>query len=283
MKLILSRKGFDKSAGGVPSPILPESRLLSLPIPSAESPIAYGDLSVDGLSVGAVVESLTNGRILSSDKAHLDPDLDREMLPRRRCWRPIFGQHGREMSHLRGHGVARGDLFLFFGWFRQTEHFRGQLRYVRGAPDLHVLFGWLQIGRLMSVYPLSAHYPRWMTYHPHFYGDRDRSNTVFVSGEFLDIGGHSPGTPGGGTFPRLTSDLQLTTPGCPRSVWKLPRGFYPASAKPSLSYHGDRKRWKRRRDSVILQSVARGQEFVLSLDYYPEVIDWLRGTVRNTA
>lgn len=33
MKLILSRKGFDTHNGGGPSPILPDGRMLSLPIP----------------------------------------------------------------------------------------------------------------------------------------------------------------------------------------------------------------------------------------------------------
>lgn len=34
MKIILSRKGFDSSYGGYPSPILPDGSLLSIPIPS---------------------------------------------------------------------------------------------------------------------------------------------------------------------------------------------------------------------------------------------------------
>lgn len=283
MKLILSRKGFDSSYGGVPSPILPDGRLLSLPIPSSESPIAYGDLSLPGLSVGAVVESLTKRRILSSEAAHLDPDLSRQMLRRKRGWRPVFGQHGREISHLRKHGVTDGDLFLFFGWFRQTEHFRGQLCYVRGAPHLHVLFGWLQIERTVSVYPLSAHYPQWMTYHPHFYGKRGPSNTVFVSGQYLEMDALRPRLPGAGTFPGFTPDLQLTAPGETRSIWKLPSGFYPANGRPPLSYHGDLTRWERKGERVILKSVARGQEFVLDLDFYPVVMDWLRGILKHAA
>ena len=34
MRVILSRKGFDSQYGGMPSPILPDGTLLSLPIPS---------------------------------------------------------------------------------------------------------------------------------------------------------------------------------------------------------------------------------------------------------
>lgn len=47
MKIILSRKGFDSSYGGYPSPILPEGRLLSFPIPDPNSPIKYCDLQVN--------------------------------------------------------------------------------------------------------------------------------------------------------------------------------------------------------------------------------------------
>jgi hypothetical protein len=34
MKVILSRKGFDSGYGGIPSPVLPDGTMLSLPIPS---------------------------------------------------------------------------------------------------------------------------------------------------------------------------------------------------------------------------------------------------------
>ena len=45
MKLILSRKGFDSSYGKVPSPIFPDDRMLSLPIPDKSSVIKYSDIS----------------------------------------------------------------------------------------------------------------------------------------------------------------------------------------------------------------------------------------------
>ncbi len=33
MKVVLSRKGFDSANGGIPSPIMPDGTMLSLPIP----------------------------------------------------------------------------------------------------------------------------------------------------------------------------------------------------------------------------------------------------------
>ncbi len=44
-------------------------------------------------------------------------------------------------------GVGPGDLFLFFGWFRRVEVCGGVFRFVKGAPDVHVLWGWLHYFR----------------------------------------------------------------------------------------------------------------------------------------
>jgi len=45
MKVILSRKGFDSAYGGYPSPILPDGKMVSLPIPLEDS-IRYSDLKI---------------------------------------------------------------------------------------------------------------------------------------------------------------------------------------------------------------------------------------------
>lgn len=59
MKLILSRKGFDSSAGGKPSPIFPDGTMISLPIPDKASPTAYQDIAGNQhASVGEMVEHL---------------------------------------------------------------------------------------------------------------------------------------------------------------------------------------------------------------------------------
>jgi len=44
MKIILSRKGFDSSVGGCASPILPDGKMLSLPIPTSVDVLAYGEI-----------------------------------------------------------------------------------------------------------------------------------------------------------------------------------------------------------------------------------------------
>ncbi|WP_442956539.1 hypothetical protein [Prosthecochloris sp. GSB1] len=80
--------------------------------------------------------------------------------------------------------------------------------------------------------------------------------------------------PGAGTFPKFSHSLQLTTPeGNKLSIWELPEWFFPENRKP-LTYHSDIRRWRKRGDRVELESVARGQEFVLDCNEYPEAIQW---------
>src|SRR2546421_253160 len=52
--------------------------------------------------------------------AHLDPDLVEHVVPRLEGWRAMFGQVGASQTHLDNNGVDVGDVFLFFGLFRQT-------------------------------------------------------------------------------------------------------------------------------------------------------------------
>lgn len=47
MKVVRSRKGFDSAFGGYPSPIIPSSEMVSLPIPFNDA-IRYSDLSTSG-------------------------------------------------------------------------------------------------------------------------------------------------------------------------------------------------------------------------------------------
>jgi hypothetical protein len=279
LKIILSRKGFDASAGGVPSPILPDGTMLPLPIPG-EGQTTYADLSVAGRSLARVVEDLTKGRLRGGDTCHLDPDLERSMLPREPAWRPVFGQRGAAAVHLMQQGIGPGDLFLFFGWFREVELVDGKHRYLRGACDLHVLFGWLQVGKVVRP---ADEVPPWARYHPHFQFDYGPHNVVFLASRRLSIFAGELRLPGAGVFPRFYERLCLTAPYRTRSWWRLPAWFYPAGGKPPLTYHEDPSRWRPRGDWVYLRSAARGQEFVLHADRYPQALSWLQALFAGVA
>lgn len=285
MKLIFSRKGFDGTAGGHPSPILPDGRLVSLPIPESAKPvggaIAYEQLRwPDRRRTYADALRQLGRSEPPSQGAHLDPDLTADVAPAVRGWRPAFGQCGAAQTHLRTQGVGKGDLFLFFGWFRQAEERDGRLRFAWGAPDLHALFGYLEVGEVVPI-PTRGDVERvrkaWpgLARHPHVRTPGRTHNTLYVAAERSSW---APGLPGAGSF-RWSDELRLTVPEGPRSVWRLPACFQPAG-EPTLSYHRNPARWRRADDgSVVLTTVGRGQEFVMDAD--ARVAAWVRKTLRR--
>jgi len=174
MKVILSRKGFDSENGGFPSPILPNGQMISLPIPDQKDDIRYSDVKAGELTCYDLMKGF-NPRIKSDNKrldidentrCHLDPDIHRKAIGREPNWKPLFGQVDAAQGHLRKQKVREGDLFLFFGWFRKTEYEDGKLVFDPIERDLHVIFGYLQIGEIIKVDP-EFDVPKWMKYHPH--------------------------------------------------------------------------------------------------------------------
>ena len=289
MKIILSRKGFDSTAGGIASPIMPDGRLLSLPIPITENQriggeqgIRYQDLEFDGQPLDQIIGQL---RFRCRDpfpygEAHLDPDLDPgRFVRRRRDWEPSFGQTGRPQGHLRNQHVDAGDLFLFYGWFKRAELENGEWHYVRHAPDLHVIFGWLHVGERLRVNQGEA--GNRIPYHPHIrntdlYGD---DNTIYVARDRLNLNGRDSAIAGAGIFAQFNDALRLTAPDeHRRSYWRLPRWFYPFGNRPRtpLTCHENPRKWTLNGDHVILESAYPGQEFVFDTGEYPEAVGWVR-------
>jgi hypothetical protein len=214
MKLILSRKGFDSTSGGCPSPIFPDGSMVSLPIPDARSPVRYRDLTWNGRNLGDVVERLTRGKVRRSDGAHLDPDLRPESLPRERGWRPALGQCAAAQGHLRNQSVGVGDLFVFWGLFRPVDE---SLRW--SGPPAHVVWGWLKIAEVARVddgVRLEPARWRWAALHPHLAFDVDATNTLYLAAE---------GSDGAGVFSCFAESRQLTARGAAKpTLWSLPDG-----------------------------------------------------------
>ena len=122
MKVILSRKGFDSSNGGCPSPILPDGTMLSLPIPTDDRD-TYEDLSWKGVNYADLLRQLLPGKAFSH--CHVDPDLRPGLRSAAvEGWKPAFGQAGSAQGVMANAGVEQGDLILFFGWFRHVEQGR---------------------------------------------------------------------------------------------------------------------------------------------------------------
>lgn len=218
---------------------------------------------------------MTEGRVKPTTFAHLDPDLNALSIPRQPGWRPIFGQTGAAEKHLQNQGVREGDLFVFYGWFRPVERVSGKYTYVRNALDLHVIFGWLQVEQRFSVDHLSE-IPFWALEHPHCKRRKYRDlDSIYVSTQLLHLPDREILLPGAGVFHRFAPGLCLTAPHQSRSVWQLPPWFFPHHPTSGLSYHKDLSRWKRDEEKVLLQTVGRGQEFVLDSEDYPEAVQWL--------
>lgn len=284
MKLIFSRKGFDSSAGGVPSPIFPNGRMVSLPIPDGRSKVSYADISYNDVSLGHLVAQLTRGRIPARSRAHIDPDLAQESLPRLDGWRPIFGQTGPAQSHLRNNGVGPGDLFLFFGLFRRIEVRDGFYTWVKNVRPCHVIWGWLQIAEVLPVESSKPPFGyEWAAYHPHFRHDSESNNVVYLASRDLEI--ESVDTDcllGAGVFSYFSTSRQLTAPLAENTTtWLLPAWFHPTGNRMPLTYHSDARRWRRQGERTELKTVARGQEFILDCDEYPEAVGWVRDLLRK--
>lgn len=294
MKLILSRKGFDSSAGGCPNPIFPDGSMLALPIPDSKSRIAYRDLTHqfnDGSSVSYadLVGQLTKGKIKPSSGAHLDPDMLTSAYVRDPQWRPVLGQTGAAQGHLAKQSVGAGDLFLYFGLFRDVELYKAGRkkpvwRFVPGSKPKHLLWGWMEVGERLTVdeedFSDSCFSDRhWLKYHPHMHGQPDPNNTLYVSSDSLSF---APILKGAGVFRAVSEALVLThSQSLKPSFWQLPEWFYPLlpqkyDQREPLSYHHKLDRWFAPSNGYCqLQSAARGQEFVLDLDQYPEAKPWL--------
>lgn len=282
MKVVFSRKGFDSGTGGCPSPVFPDQRMVSLPIPGG-AVSSYHEIQSPVGCLGPLVQELTGQQFSGNEPAHLDPDLWEGSFSRRPGWLPSLGQVGAAQSHLEAQGVGPGDLFLFFGWFRSVEEKEdGRWGFLPGRKDIHAMFGYLQIGEVVRLGPnpdteaVLAERP-WLQGHPHVQGERQPNNTLYIASPTLVLNGQDTGLPGGGAFPRLHEELVLTAPGKSKSLWRVPSWL----EEMPLSYHGDRSRWRKDDAGHLLQTVAKGQEFVFDAGNNPHVSAWIDQLVRQ--
>ena len=231
MRIIFSRKGFDSAAGGGASPIV-GGVPLSLPIPAgAASVTSYGDLGL-----GEHAARASRGKLGAGDLCHHDP----MFLGDGTC---LFGQCGAAQTHLERQGVGKGDVFLFFGLFREEQS---------GEPH-HRIFGYLAIEEII---PLADGAPDDLlaARHPHALALHAKNDAVYR------------GT--GRTAGRASEALRLTVPEGPPSLWLRP----PWLKHGGLTYHDRESRWL---EGGRLQSVARGQEFVADVGRRSAPRQWL--------
>lgn len=257
-RIILSRKGFDATAGGAPSPIFADASMVSIPIPDRSSGISFASISYCSPFGTTLADVLPSGHN-RNDEAHLDPDLRRDSRPRSDGWLPIFGQSGGAQAHLENNEVASAeddlDLFLFYGYFRALDPgFQERERFREG----HVIFGWLQVQKRVPVNDEAREILKWAAEHPHLrqppsglvrkeLARRKRkgdNNTVYVARDFLSF---MPGVTGGGVFLKYDRRLCLT-----KQPWnRTGRSFWVEEELPFL-----KARTKHRQEHILPSSVV---------------------------
>ncbi|OYX47699.1 MAG: hypothetical protein B7Y87_00130 [Sphingomonadales bacterium 32-64-22] len=129
MRIVFSHKGFDSASGGGPSPIVAGCPV-TLPIPAGEglSHTTYGAVGLGGHAARA-----SRGRLGAESLRHHDPMF---------CdnGEALLGQCGAAQTHLANQGVVAGDVFLFFGLFREE-----------GSKPHHRLFGYLWVEEVLPL------------------------------------------------------------------------------------------------------------------------------------
>ena len=264
MRIILSRKGFDTQYGKQASPILEDGTLLSLPIPAKNDQIHFSELCYKDKSYLQIIRELKPATTIKDYyKCHLDPDIRQEAMPRQKDWRPLFGQKGAALGHLIKHDIKEGDIFLFFGWFRETETKNGLLSYKAGAPDLHLIYAYFQIGK---IYDNMNDLPEYAHYHPHaqWKSVPKGSNRIFEASASFSLNPSYKGAAPLTYHPKRV----LTKPACSKSKWHLPDFF----RNLEITYHT--------KDSFkddYFQSASKGQEFII--EECREVVEWVRVVV----
>ncbi|MFZ3591884.1 hypothetical protein ACOI1C_22425, partial [Bacillus sp. DJP31] len=221
-KVIISRKGFDGTTGGKPSPIL-DDRFVSLPIPRADSGDFYKDFIYSRKE--NYLKVMKDLGINLYSEAHLDPDLQKSILNERpEKWRGLFGQAGISQGTLHNRFVGEGDIFLFFGWFKEARKGNGVWRYRADALDIHAIFGYLEVDRLLDIKARNP-VPSWTKYHPHIKNRKDHGNlrnTVYIATRKFST---LPEKAGWGTF-MYNKELILTKQNAKsKSFWELPPAF----------------------------------------------------------
>ena len=286
MKIILSRKGFDSAAGGYPSPHLVDTgRLISFPIPEDQkvnTGVCYSDLMFDdNHSYLDLMEQLGIKKYSDSTYVHLDPDINTSVIQREHTeWRGTFGQQSAAQSHLLKKKIEVGDVFLFFGWFKDAVKKAAGYKYVNGT-DRHIIWGYMQVGEIESI-DREVQYDNWKLSHPHYRCRNRDMNTAYIAAESLTFNNEKLGC---GTF-NFNECLVLTQAGQRRrSVWQLPYYFHPSKGT-RMSYHEDlysksgKPVWELRDNHCILQSVSRGQEFVVEGNR--EVESWAKNLIQSS-
>lgn len=261
-RIILSRKGFDSRFGGKPSPILSNGNICSIPIPAGGGPSdhKFRDLKYDHLEIKDVFE-VVKSKYSLDDYCHFDPQLNQSI--------GLFGQANTAQSELANRNVCSGDIFIFFGLFRD---------YAIKRREIHHLFGWLQIDYILKEpNEIKDFLNQKKINHPYGFAEYFTNNALYVSKEFIEIGNKKTALKGFGMFKKTHPDLILTAPDKTKSIWKMPEKHF----SNTKNFFMNRLKWIGDEKDCLIDSGGIGQEFVMNSDMNPKLIDWVLDLIQN--
>ena len=334
MKIILSRKGFDSEYGGMPSPILPDGTLLSMPIPNKKKEeqcdeeywhdkCNYKELSIDiwndkkshfiNKTYADILKELdaTPNKGFDSNYnkdggwCHLDPDIRKGVLRNfegnslNHEWEPAFGQSEGAESHLRKQGIHsekfEEDIFLFFGWFRQTEFTDDEKLRFKDNEDLQVIYAYMQIGDILDENEYSTINAR-CPWHPHnnekkySKNGKKKKNAIYFASDKLMINGEQfEKYKGYGNF-KLKKDVLKNIHSCPLVLTKIreTRTRWDYDKLSGVEYEHMTHHSTKNKLADYFQSANIGQEFVLNRKNGKDrgnvnqgTIEWLKKLFKN--
>lgn len=256
-KIILSRKGFDSSSGGIASPVI-DDKFFSLPIPEGGSGLSFDKLKVFGgnYSVLQLIRDLGSKKEFT--ECHMDPNLCPELygLDETDGWSPAFGQEGGALTHLlTTNNVQPHAVFLFFGRFREAKLHQGKYEFC-DKPDFHAIYGFMEVGEILLINKdkkciLTQDQQKKYGNHPHVTNtvtNRENS-TLFIPATESKHGFKKTY----GVF-NFSEQLILTDTESRSSIshWKMDHAFWNTNFTYKLTINGD----------GTGQSPGRGQELV---------------------
>ena len=180
---------------------------------------------------------------------------------------------------MKNNNINIGDLFLFWGWFRETVTLNKKTVYLKKDPGHYRFFGWLQIGKIIHL----GKDPSWYSEHksisnshPHTIGHWKENNTLYLASDKLNAFGlknyYGFGKFNASEYTNLSID-----PSYKKSLWKCPDWLNPKLGGCGMTYHKDKKRWGK--NSVEI--VGRGQEFIAEPKKKDKCKKWLTNIFKD--
>jgi len=187
---------------------------------------------------------------------HLDPDLNYWTHSKRhKQWKAAFGQAGPQEARLQQGKVCVGDIFLFYGWFKQIRIKSGRYEYIKNSRNLHVIYGYMVVDEVFDLSNPKLEVPAHLDDHPHMvnrytYGKKNRIYCGTDAGIF-----------------QYHKDLVLTRDGESRSRWELPSFFV------NEAFGGKVERRRLPNGNVALDFIGRNSQELLITSSKP-VLEW---------